>query len=258
MTRVLQLGDRTLTGAEVLPLLAEYQILPLLIREMIIDEAIAQVPCTAEEAKQASEQLAEQYQFTSEAMRQLWLQQHGMSAKQFDAMAIRQFKLEKFKQITWSSDLESYFFQRKPQLDRIVYSLISTSDIGIAQEIYFRIQEKEQSFEQLAREYAQGSEKETDGLVGPIELQAVHPALAKMLSISQPQELLPPTQLGEWIVLVRLEKLLPAKLDRALRQRLINERFHSWLQTQITEQNWQIQQPESVNILSQIGSSRWG
>ncbi|WP_042341291.1 peptidylprolyl isomerase [Calothrix sp. PCC 7507] len=260
MTTILQLGDacgglclRTLTGAEVLPLLAEYQILPLLVKEMIIDQAIAHVECTSEEAKQASERLAEQYQFTSEAVRQLWLQQHGMSVKQFDAMAIRQFKLEKFKQTTWSGDLESYFFQRKPHLDRVVYSLISTPDIGIAQELYFRIQEKEQSFAQLAREYAQGPEGETDGLVGPVELQTIHPILAKMLSTSQPQELLPPTQLGEWIVIVRLEKLLPVKFDRSLRQRLLNERFHSWLQTQLTEQNWQIQHPESAYILSQIG-----
>jgi hypothetical protein len=36
-------GDRTLTGAEVWSLLAEYQILPLLIKEMIIDQAIAQI-----------------------------------------------------------------------------------------------------------------------------------------------------------------------------------------------------------------------
>jgi hypothetical protein len=43
------------------------------------------------------------------------------------------------------------------------------------------------------------------------------------------------------IVIVRLEKLLPAQLDRQTKQRLLNERFNQWLQTQMTEQKWQIQ-----------------
>ncbi|MFO0172472.1 MAG: peptidylprolyl isomerase, partial [Aphanizomenon sp.] len=49
-----------------------------------------------------------------------------------------------------------------------------------------------------------------------------------------------PTQIGNVILIVRLEKILPAQLDRSMRQRLLNERFNQWLQTQMTEQNCQI------------------
>lgn len=97
MTRFLQLGDRTPNIAEVLPLLAENQILPLLMRSMIIDEAIAQIPWTADKGKLASERLVKQYQLIAKAVRQPWLQQHRMSGKQFDGMTIRQFQLEKLK-----------------------------------------------------------------------------------------------------------------------------------------------------------------
>ncbi|MDM9382605.1 peptidylprolyl isomerase [Chlorogloeopsis sp. ULAP01] len=246
MSPVLQVGDRTLTATEVLPLLAEYQLLPQLVKEIVISQAIAEIECTQQETKLACQQLAQQYQLTSDAMLQLWLQQNNMSAKQFEALAVRQLKLEKFKQNNWGKDLDAYFIQRKPLLDRVVYSLIRTTDLGIAQEIYFRIKEGEQSFIQLAREFAQGPEKETDGLIGPVELQALHPVLAKLLLSCQPQQLLPPTQVGDWIVIVRLEKLLTAKLEASMRQRLINERFHQWLQMQISAQNWQIHQSELI------------
>jgi parvulin-like peptidyl-prolyl isomerase len=155
-------------------------------------------------------------------------------------MAVRQLKLEKFKEKTWGGDLNSYFFQRKSQLDRVIYSLITTSEIGIAQEIYFRIQEGEESFTELARKYAQGPEAQTDGLIGPIDLQSLHPTLVNILLKSQPQQLSQPTQIGNVILIVRLEKILPAQLDRSMRQRLLNERFNQWLQTQMTEQNCQI------------------
>ncbi|NET71527.1 MAG: peptidylprolyl isomerase [Sphaerospermopsis sp. SIO1G2] len=234
MNPVLQFGDRVLQSEEVLQLLQKYQLVPPLLKEVVIDQAIAQIECTPQEEQQACEQLTKQYQ----------ARQQQINPEQINSIAIRQLKLEKFKDATWGQDLDSYFYQRKSQLDRVIYSLITTSEIGIAQEIYFRIQEGEQSFAELAREYAQGPEAQTDGLVGPVELQSLNPMLAKVLSVSQPQQLSPPTQIGEWLVIVRLERLLPAQMDTQMRQRLLNERFQSWLQTQIQPQNWQIKQAE--------------
>ena len=203
MNQVLQLGERIFQSAEVLSLLSEYQLLPLLIKEIIIDQAIAEILCTPAEEQLVCEQLTQQYQ---------GLEAQGESFEKLKIMAIRSLKLEKFKEAIWGGDLNSYFFQRKAQLDRVIYSIITTSEIGIAQEIYFRIQEGEQSFAELAREYAQGPEAQTDGLVGPIDLQSLHPILVNILSKSQPQQLSPPTQINNLLVIVRLEKLLPAQL----------------------------------------------
>ena len=242
MTTVIESGNlwqqttsdlNNFSTAEILRLLEEYRLLPELIKEMVIDQAIADIDCTPEEEKNAGEQLAHQYQLTSEEVRQRWLEQNNLTDEKFRAMAIRQFKLEKFKQITWGGDLDAYFSQRKSQLDRVIYSLIRTNDIGIAQEIYFRIQAGEQTFGELAREYSQGPEAQTNGLVGPVELQSIHPILAKILASTQPEQLLPPTQLENWIVIVRLEKLLPSQLDGTVKQRLLNERFQAWLKEKI-------------------------
>ncbi len=240
MSPVLLVGNRTLTPEQILPLMAQYQLVPQLVKELVVDEALKEIECTSAEEKQATEQLFQQYQVNSQEQQSAWLEQSGLSLQQFEAIAVRQFKLEKFKQTTWSGDIDSYFRQRKPQLDRVVYSLLRTNDIGTAQEFYFRIIEGEQSFTQLARQFSQGPEADTDGLVGPVELQSIHPTLARVLSSVQPQQLVPPTQVGEWVVLMRLEKLLPAQLDNTMRQRLLNERFQTWLQGQLAEHPWQI------------------
>ncbi len=147
-------------------------------------------------------------------------------------MATRELRIEKFKQETWEPKLESYFLSRKDQLDKVIYSLIRTRDIGIAQELYFRILEEEQSFAELASAYSQGPEAQTDGLIGPVELSVPHPTLAQLLSLSQPGQLCPPTRVGEWLVMVRLEKFIPAQLDDAMRRRLLDECFNNWLKDQ--------------------------
>ena len=234
MTPVLQLGDRTITAEEIVPLISNYQLLPRLLFELIIDRAIASFTCTPEEAKSAYQQFCQKNQITTETERQAWLEMNPMTLEQLKALATRDLKIEKFKQATWGSKLESYFIERKSQLDKVLYSLIQTQDLA-AQELYFQIQEGEADFALLARKYSQGANAEIGGLIGPIELSSCHPIIGKMLSVSQPGQLWSPTAVGEWLVIVRLERFIPAQLDDLMRQRLLSELFASWLQQQFNQ-----------------------
>ncbi|MGP1375217.1 MAG: peptidylprolyl isomerase, partial [Almyronema sp.] len=235
MDAVLQIGDRSLCAQELVPLLARYQLLPNLVREVVIDQAIEAIELSEDEMAIAQQQFCERQQITTDEELQMWLQQRSLTNQQLDATLRREQKLSKFKAETWSSQIDSHFLQRKTQLDRVLYALIRTEDAGLAQELYFRIRDDNEPFSELALKYSQGQEAQTGGLVGPVELSVPHPALGKMLSISQPGQLWPPTKIGEWFVVVRLEKFLPAQLDEAMRQRLLNELFSAWLQKQLQQ-----------------------
>lgn len=235
MPAALQAGNRTITETEIIPLLVSYQMLPQLLRESIIDQAIEQFHCTPEETASALEQFYTQNQLITEVARQAWLERYGINLKQFEALATRGLRIDKFKQVTWGHKLESHFLRRKGQLDKVIYSVIRTKDLGFAQELYFRIQEGEQSFAELARQYSQGPEAVTYGLTGPVELSLPPRPLAQMLSVSQPGQLWPPLRFGEWLLIVRLEQLLLAQLDEPMRQRLLNELFEAWLEEQINK-----------------------
>ena len=236
MSFVLTVGEKKITEENLFTLLAEHQIIPQLVRELIIDEAIAEVECTEEEKAQTRQQFCQQQQLATEEQFEAWSSQQWMTKEQLEKRILRALKIEKFKEATWGNTLESYFLQRKGQLDRVVYSLIRTSDAGIAQELFFRIQESETSFAELAKEYSQGSEAQTGGLIGPVELSVPHPKIAKMLTASQPGQLLPPIKIEHWIVIVRLEKFISAQLDPPMRQKLLDERFRAWLLEKIQHQ----------------------
>lgn len=232
MTEAIQVGDQVINAEEVIPLLAGYQMLPQLLREIIIDQAIAAISCTAEEQADACQQFYKRNQLTSENS-QAWLSHYGMTQEQLEVLAIRGLRIEKFKRATWGPKLESYFINYKTKLDKVVYSLIRVKNAEVAQELYFRIQAGEQTFAELAREYSQGPEAQTNGLLGPVELGTPHPTLAQLLAMSQPGQLWPPARLDEWLVIVRLEKLIPAQLDESMSQQLLNRLFDSWLQEQL-------------------------
>jgi parvulin-like peptidyl-prolyl isomerase len=211
---VLHIGDQVLAAADVVPLLQRYGMLPALIKELVIDRAIAAIALTPEQ-------------------QQGFLAQRGLGEGDLLTLAQRAQKLQQYKVDTWGHQVESHFLQRKAHLDRVLYSLIRTRDAGLAQELYFRIKDDGQPLADLARQYSEGQEAQTGGLIGPVELSVPHPALGRILSISQPEQLWPPTRVGEWFVVVRLEKFLPARLDDATRQRLIDELFNTWLAEQV-------------------------
>ena len=232
---IIKIGDQTITAAEAVSLMARYRLIPQLAREVIIDRAIAPITYSESELEQATEQFFQQQQAVSDADRQNWLRSHGMTMEQVQQSALRQLKIEKYKQVTWDNRLQSYFLKRKGQLDRVIYSLLRVKDAGTAQELYFRLVDDQQAFDELARAYSQGPEAETGGLLGPVPLGTPHPALARMLGVSQPGQLWPPTPLGEWFIIVRLEKFLPAQLDDAMRKQLLDELFNTWLQEQLQQ-----------------------
>lgn len=227
MQGVLKIGERVIQDTEFYPLLAQYQLLPRLAREMIVDEAIADIDCTSEEQEQALAHFYQQYQITNEEQLQAWLTQAGMTQEQLNQFVTREIKLEKFKQNKWTHQLESYFLECKGQLDRVVYSLIRTKEAGIAQELYFRIQEGESQFADLAREFSEGGEAQTGGLIGPVELNVPHPRIVQLLTTLPAGQLSPPTMIGEWWIILRLEKYLASQLDDTLRQRLRNDLFQN-------------------------------
>jgi parvulin-like peptidyl-prolyl isomerase len=240
----LSIGNHIISQAEIVDLLAGYQMLPQLCRLVITERAISPFELTLEEKECVIEQFYQTNQLTTVEAQAKVLKHYSMNLEQLEAVATRELKIEKFKQATWGTKLESYFLQCKSQLDKVIYSLIRTKDAEIAQELYFRIKAGEQTFAECASVYSQGAEAQTQGMLGPVPMTQPHSAIAQKLSISQPGQLWPPIKLDEWFVIVRLEKLIPAQLDDAMRSTLLNHLFETWLAEEISKAQLTIHEEE--------------
>jgi parvulin-like peptidyl-prolyl isomerase len=246
MTKVFQVGNTGVDLEDLPTLLSRYQLLPHLFKQLIIDQAIAEFDCTPDEKVSAIAAFYQQHRLETEADRLAWCKQNRTTQADIEISAVRQLLVNKFKIATFAAKVESYFMSRKQHLDRVIYSLIRTNDSNLAQELYFRIQEGEDSFADLAREHSQGVEASTGGVVGPTALSKPHPVIAKVLSVSQPGQLWAPMPLENWTVILRLEQLMPAQLDDSMRAHLIDELFEQWLQQQVQQVEMEPQLAASV------------
>ncbi len=232
MTEEFAIGKQILSASEIPGLLGRYQLMQQFIREKIVDGAIADLTCTAAEREQAIEKFCQQHNLNTPEAKNEWLGNQLLTPEQLEEIAVRSLLIEKYKVATWGLKVESYFLKRKFSLDMVYYSLIRMKDEGLAKEIYFRIQEGEESFADMARQYSQGPEANTGGYIGPAPVIQPHPVISQLLSVSQPGQLWAPRPLAEWFIIIRLEQYIPAQLDEAMRQRMIDEMFVSWLNEQ--------------------------
>lgn len=144
----------------------------------------------------------------------------------------REAGLSAWKAANFSAAAKRRFLERKPGLDRVVYSLVRVRDAGLARELWFRLGEGEATFAGLAAEHAAGEEAHTGGVVGPVPLSRVHPALAALLASAAEGELLQPHSIGGWFLVARLDRRIPAVFDRATKAAMVEELVEQWLTEQ--------------------------
>jgi parvulin-like peptidyl-prolyl isomerase len=218
-------------------LVRKYQLIPQILQCTVIDRAIASIAVTAAERELALDQFYQQHQLSSPNVIATWLQINHLSQGEIESVALRPIRIEKFKLKTWGDQLESYFLARKDSLDKVIYSLIRVQSEEIAQELYYRLQNNEQSFAELSHQFSEGAESQTGGKIGPVPLSQPHPDIRHLLTVSQAGQLWSPRHIDEWFVIVRLEHLEPVHFDAAIKQYLLNELFETWVKAEVAQQS---------------------
>ena len=204
--------------------LAHWGLLRQVRREALIDGCIKDVPPPEPETfKKLLEQWCAQLRIDSPQALQRWQQQQGLSADEWQAFVARRWRWLNWCETSFANKLNSYYLERKPQLDQVSYSMLRVSDQALANELYLRIKEGEATFEQVASEYSAGPERNSGGQLGPVPMQQPHPVLARLLQVSSPGQLWSPKQLENWWIVVRLNQLHTTELDSNTAQQLALE-----------------------------------
>jgi parvulin-like peptidyl-prolyl isomerase len=165
------------------------------------------------------------------------LQAHGLVHKLVREQLVHQLQQQPPDlEDRYGDQLEPFFLERRAALEQVVFSLIRLQQLNAAEELYLRLSDDGADFGSLARNFSQGQERLSGGLVGPMPVGQLHPQIAAALGRLQPGELHPPVQLDPFQLLLRLEHREPASLTDSLRQQLLNELLEQELNTTVDAQ----------------------
>ena len=226
-------GKIRLDADEVLSLVAGHELWPRLMQEIVINRALrATMTCTPEEVAQYYHAQTGEDPGFLEKKRERMLQE-GAAEEDVDFFLFRPLLLEKFKLHQFAPKVEQTFIEMKSGMDSITFAMIRNRDHELVRELYFRIHTGEEKLEDLAGKYSEGREALSGGLVGPIMMKNLNPALAGVLASAETDVVKPPFVIDGSGVIVMLREKIPARLDDNMRRKLIEQLFVDWLNREI-------------------------
>lgn len=123
-------------------------------------------------------------------------------------------KVQKYCDINYSKFINKRFYDQKENIDSVTYSLIRVKEYGLSKELYYRIKDDNDDFNQIAKDYSIGVEKETSGLIGPLSLDKVHPHVKDKLKKSFLKFVHKPFKVNNDWIIIKLEDYFESKLDQ--------------------------------------------
>ena len=219
-------------GDEGRSLLQRHGLLQPLVTKMITSQAIADVVVTDQDLNEARTVLLKEKGYEGIEQWPQLLEASGRPETEINDLLVRSVQQQTFLRDQFSPKAEARFLDRKNELDQVVYSLLRLENRFLAQELYLQIESGESNFADLAKRYAEGPERNTNGIVGPVSLTQAHPALVEKLRVTQPGVLLEPFRISEWWLVVRLERYSPATFSQEISNQMCQELFAEWQKEQ--------------------------
>ena len=213
-------------------LLQRHGLLQPLVTKMMTSQAIAAVVVSDQDLNQARLDLLEEKGY--DGMEQWPELIASITRTETEVMTLLNGKVRQqtFLREQFLPKAEARFLDRKNELDQVVYSLLRLENRFLAQELYLQIESGESNFADLAKRYAEGPERNTNGIVGPVSLTQAHPVLVEKLRVTQPGVLLEPFQISDWWLVVRLERYSPATFSDEISDQMCKELFADWQKEQ--------------------------
>ena len=219
-------------GEEGRALLQRFDLLRPLVEQMLTQSVLADVEVSDEELDQARLELLEQREYERLDQWSELLNEIGRSNQEVVDRLAGVIRRQSLMRQQFSAKAEARFLDRKHELDQVVYSLLRLENSFLARELYLQIESGESNFADLAKRYAEGPERNTNGIVGPVSLTQAHPDLVEKLRVSQPGVLLEPFKISDWWLVVRLERYSPATFTDDVSDKMCREIFDDWVSEQ--------------------------
>ena len=213
--------------------LIDKNIMNTFLREFILEDNLKRINIPEVNKKEALNSFLINKNLKSNDEFEKYKKRYGMNKDNIESIILKPLKIKIFAETLFNDQAESRFIRRKNDLDLIVYSIIRNKNKALALELFLRIDSNEDDFSYLASKHSEGTEKITNGIVGPLYENQVNPILMDKLKTLKEKEVLEPFKLEEWWVILRLENKIISDFTSTIKQKMCLELFEEFLKKQV-------------------------
>ena len=223
-------------GHDVLDLLIRHDKLWPLINSIITESELVPNDLSEAEQQQALNSYRQRHNLKTPDDINKHCKKHGFNQDQFQWQVQLQERILRSSKSKFAQKAELHYLTCKEKFDQVSYSQLITKDMYFAQEIFLRLHEEDEKFDNLAKEIYGTQHKNIRWQVGPIATSRIPSSLAKPLQSVTPGTLLEPIRVNDKWFIVRLDQYKAAEFDESIEQRMCLELFQQHINTQADKQ----------------------
>ncbi len=227
-------------ASEIIELLKqELQLKPFcqkILQKKVIDKAARErgLTVTPEEIQVVGDQLRREKRLEKAADTIAWLADQMVSVEDLEAGICDRLLTQKLAEHLFSKEVEKNFVQNKLQFDQIILYQIIVTNLQLAREIFYQIQEGEISFFDAAHLYdIDENRRHLCGCEGKVYRWGLKPDIAVAVFSAKPGEVIRPIETERGYNLFMVEKFLPAELTPERYQEILHNMFNEWLANEV-------------------------
>lgn len=218
-----------------LELLRKQTFLKPLIKTMIRDKLVEKINLDEELNTKLSEDFFKSRNIQTSENQQAFLNKNLMDNEDLKRLSTIKHKSNQISLNLFGIKSEEVFNKKKEDLDKYRYSLIQVKDPDLAQELYLKLESKENEFSEIEAEHSIALEKNKKEFNDAVPLMRIHPLIRKILKSSELGIINEPVNLGEFWVIIRLDEIIQAEFNEKMKETLSKELFEIFLERMTQE-----------------------
>ena len=204
------------------------------LKELLLEKILVDEKVETEEAKEALRKYKEENKLDTEEKYITYLEKKIIDEKLLLEILTRPKKIINYRENRWGQRAKSLYLKYKDDYDMVTFRALQSGNSDVMQEVYFRIKDKEESWDSMARQFYP-NQANASAKKGPVPISTVDSKVIAEMKKSGIGRITKPFYVKDKIIIAELEKLEAKRFDENLRKTIINREFESWLDQETTK-----------------------
>lgn len=217
---------------EITSVLLKHGLIKEVIREILIDRLIKKEMAKFDEKgiKNVLLQFCKKNNITDDNQFNNFLLDNGLDRKQLEDSLMKPIAIQNYKKERWESEVISYYYDNKEQFDVLTFKMIVLSNSNLAQELHFRLKEKENTWEQICESLNIDIKSVT---FGPIKREEIDKVIQEKLSQLKIGCVSKPFTINNAVAICELLERDDGKPSEKVKEDIINKKFNDFVENEI-------------------------
>ena len=228
----LSINGEKVTEEELLKAVRKTGMLKELIKEIHLERTLCRIKINEDTVEDLVKEFREKNELNDEQRFKNHLNRLYIDEKIFKEMITRPSKVVRYRNERWGDHVKSLYLKNKEAYDRITYKRVQSNNMNLMQEVYFRLKDKEETWESILSQFPASQGK--NGILKDVPAENIEEKLLLQMKNAGKENVTFPININGQIIISELIETKSSTFDENLKTKILNKEFNAWIEETTT------------------------